>query len=106
MKTGQSYILEIRKTDGKKNNAVILERNNLILELKKIYMELDDEMIKQKIMQKLEDMLLKVDTQLKPLTEKQYTSGGINELEFERGLQLLAQKQVINEIITFIIINK
>ena len=44
-----------KKTDGKKNNAVILERNNLILELKKLYMELDDEMIKQKIMQNIDE---------------------------------------------------
>lgn len=42
-------------TDGKKNNAVILERNNSILELKKLYMQLDDEIIKQKIMQNIDE---------------------------------------------------
>ena len=45
-----------RKIDNsKKNNAVILERNNLILELKKLYMKLDDEIIKQKIMQNIDE---------------------------------------------------
>ena len=39
----------------KKNNSVILERNNLILELKKLYMQLDDEIIKQKIMQNIDE---------------------------------------------------
>ena len=39
----------------KKNSAVILERNNLILELKKLYMQLDDEIIKQKIMQNIDE---------------------------------------------------
>lgn len=34
----------------KKNNAIILQRNNLILDVKKLYMELDDEIIKLKIM--------------------------------------------------------
>ena len=41
--------------NGKKNSSVILERNNLILELKKLYMQLDDEMIKQKIMQNIDE---------------------------------------------------
>lgn len=41
--------------NGKKNNAVILERNNLVLELKKLYMQLDDEIIKQKIMQNIDE---------------------------------------------------
>ena len=44
-----------KATEGKKNNAVILERNNLILELKKLYMKLDDEIIKQKIMQNIDE---------------------------------------------------
>lgn len=45
-----------RKTDNsKKNNTVILERNNLILELKKLYMQLDDEIVKQKIMQNIDE---------------------------------------------------
>ena len=41
--------------NSKKKNAVILERNNAILELKKLYMELDDEIIKQKIMQNIDE---------------------------------------------------
>lgn len=45
-----------RKVDSsKKNSAVILERNNQILELKKLYMKLDDEIIKQKIMQNIDE---------------------------------------------------
>lgn len=41
--------------NSKKNNAIILERNNAILELKKLYMQLDDEIIKQKIMQNIDE---------------------------------------------------
>lgn len=41
--------------NSKKNSAVILERNNAILELKKLYMQLDDEIIKQKIMQNIDE---------------------------------------------------
>lgn len=41
--------------NGKKDNAIILERNNLILELKKLYMQLDDEIIKQKIMENIDE---------------------------------------------------
>ena len=44
-----------KATDSKKNNNVILERNNQILELKKLYMQLDEEMIKQKIMQNIDE---------------------------------------------------
>ena len=44
-----------KSVDSKKNNAVILERNNLILELKKLYMQLDEQIIKQKIMQNIDD---------------------------------------------------
>lgn len=43
------------KSDNKKKESVILERNNAILELKKLYMQLDDEMIKQKIMQNIDE---------------------------------------------------
>ena len=41
--------------NSKKKDSIILERNNAILELKKLYMELDDEMIKQKIMQNIDE---------------------------------------------------
>jgi len=41
--------------DGKKNNNVILQRNNSILELKKLYMQLDDEIIKKKIMENIDE---------------------------------------------------
>ena len=45
-----------RKTaNDKKNSSVILERNNLILELKKLYMQLDDEIIKQKVMKNIDE---------------------------------------------------
>lgn len=45
-----------KKVDNsKKNSAVTLERNNLILELKKLYMKLDEEIIKQKIMQNIDE---------------------------------------------------
>ena len=44
-----------KSVNDKKNNNVILERNNLILELKKLYMQLDDEIIKQKIMQNIDE---------------------------------------------------
>lgn len=43
------------KISDKKNSEVILERNNLILDLKKLYMKLDDEIIKQKIMQNIDE---------------------------------------------------
>ena len=39
----------------KKTNAMILERNNTILELKKLYMDLDVEIIKNKIMQNIDE---------------------------------------------------
>ena len=39
----------------KKTNAMILERNNAILELKKLYMDLDVEIIKNKIMQNIDE---------------------------------------------------
>lgn len=45
-----------RKIDNsKKNNNVILQRNNSILELKKLYMQLDDEIIKKKIMENIDE---------------------------------------------------
>lgn len=45
-----------RKIDNsKKNNGVILQRNNSILELKKLYMQLDDEIIKKKIMENIDE---------------------------------------------------
>ncbi|MBQ2835840.1 MAG: hypothetical protein IJE68_03300 [Clostridia bacterium] len=45
-----------RKVDNsKKNNNVILQRNNSILELKKLYMQLDDEIIKKKIMENIDE---------------------------------------------------
>jgi len=44
-----------KKIDSKKNNIVILQRNNAILELKKLYMELDEQIIKQKIMQNIDE---------------------------------------------------
>ena len=43
------------KANNKKNSSVVLERNDLILELKKAYMKLDDEIIKQKIMQNIDE---------------------------------------------------
>ena len=45
----------MKSSNDKKNNAVTLERNNAILELKKLYMKLDDEIIKQKIMQNIDE---------------------------------------------------
>ena len=44
-----------KKLNDKKNTAVILQRNNLILDLKKQYMELDDEILKQNIIQKIDE---------------------------------------------------
>lgn len=44
-----------KMSNDKKNNAVILERNNAILELKKLYMQLDEEIIKQKIIQNIDE---------------------------------------------------
>lgn len=45
----------MKSSNDKKNGAVTLERNNAILELKKLYMKLDDEIIKQKIMQNIDE---------------------------------------------------
>lgn len=44
-----------KKQNDKKDSAINLERNNAILELKELYMKLDDEILKQKIMQKIDD---------------------------------------------------
>ena len=45
----------MKSSNNKKNSAITLERNNLVLELKKLYMQLDDEIIKQKIMQNIDE---------------------------------------------------
>lgn len=44
-----------KKQNDKKDSTINLERNNAILELKELYMKLDDEILKQKIMQKIDD---------------------------------------------------
>lgn len=44
-----------RKTKDKKDSVVILQRNNLILELKKTYMLLDEEILKQKIVKNIDE---------------------------------------------------
>ena len=44
-----------RKANNKKDSATILQRNNLILELKKIYMQLDEEILKQKKIQNIDE---------------------------------------------------
>ena len=44
-----------KNSDEKKNTAIILQRNNLILDLKKLYMELDDEILKQNIIQNIDE---------------------------------------------------
>lgn len=43
------------KLEGKKDSVTILQRNNLILELKKSYMQLDEDILKQKIVQNIDD---------------------------------------------------
>lgn len=44
-----------KSSNDKKNTAVILQRNNLILDLKNAYMELDEEIIKQNIIQNIDE---------------------------------------------------
>ncbi len=44
-----------KSSNDKKNTAVTLQRNNLILDLKKLYMELDDEILRQNIVQNIDD---------------------------------------------------
>ena len=46
---------ERKKAEDKKDSIAILQRNNLVLDLKKTYMQLDEEMIKQKILQNLDE---------------------------------------------------
>ena len=46
---------ERKKAEDKKDSISILQRNNLVLDLKKIYMQLDEEMIKQRILQNLDE---------------------------------------------------
>lgn len=41
--------------NDKKDSAILLQRNNLILDLKKAYMDFDEEMLKQKIIQTIDD---------------------------------------------------
>lgn len=51
----QKGLFKRKDSNDKKNSAVILQRNNLVLELKKLYMNLDDEIMKQKIMQNIDE---------------------------------------------------
>lgn len=44
-----------KKAEEKKDSIAILQRNNLVLDLKKAYMQLDDEMINQNILQNLDE---------------------------------------------------
>lgn len=44
-----------KSSSDKKNTAVILQRNNLILDLKKLYMELDDEILRQNILKDIDE---------------------------------------------------
>lgn len=46
---------ERKKAEDKKDSISILQRNNIVLDLKKIYMQLDEEMIKQRILQNLDE---------------------------------------------------
>ena len=46
---------ERKKVEEKKDSIAILQRNNLVLDLKKTYMQLDEEVIKQKILQDLDE---------------------------------------------------
>ena len=51
----QKGLFKRKDSNDKKNSAVILQINNLVLELKKLYMKLDDEIKKQKIMQNVDE---------------------------------------------------
>ncbi len=51
----QKGLFKRKDSNDKKNSAVILQRNNLVLELKKLYMNLDDEIMKQKVMQNVDE---------------------------------------------------
>ena len=44
-----------KSSNDKKNTAVILQRNNLVLDLKKLYMELDDEILRQNILKNIDE---------------------------------------------------
>lgn len=44
-----------KELNKKKYNALVLQRNNLILDVKKLYMELDNEIIKEKIMKYIDE---------------------------------------------------
>ncbi len=46
---------ERKKAEDKKDSISILQRNNLVLDLKKAYMQLDEEIINQKILQNLDE---------------------------------------------------
>ena len=46
---------ERKKAENKKDSISILQRNNLVLDLKKAYMQLDEEIINQKILQNLDE---------------------------------------------------
>lgn len=48
--------LGIKVSKSKKNGEMILQRNNLILEVKKAYMQLDDEIIKQNIIKNIDEI--------------------------------------------------
>ena len=51
----QKGLFKRKDSNDKKISAVILQRNNLVLELKKLYINLDDEIMKQKIMQNIDE---------------------------------------------------
>lgn len=44
-----------KNSNNKKDSTIILQRNNLILELKKAYMQLDEETMKRKIVQNIDE---------------------------------------------------
>ena len=54
-KPSKGFFFKKKESNTKKNTAVILQRNNLILDLKKLYMELDDEILKQNIVQNIDE---------------------------------------------------
>ena len=54
-KPAKVFFFKRKSENNKKNTAVILQRNNLILDLKKAYMELDDEILRQNIVQNIDE---------------------------------------------------
>ena len=54
-KPSKGFLFKKKSSNDKKNTAVILQRNNMILDLKKLYMELDDEILKQNIVQNIDE---------------------------------------------------